>query len=234
VLIDSDLSQATVVFDLDGTLVDTAPDLTAATNHALATLGLAPLSVPELRPYIGHGSNAMIAAGLRLADTLVGEHELKQLHELFLDFYATNVAVASRPYEGIPELLAALTVAGARLAVCTNKIERLSKLLLSKLALADKFAAIAGRDTFPVCKPAAGHLLGAIALAGGRKERAVMVGDSEVDFATAEAAGIPAIGVTFGYTLSPVRDLAGRIAIGAVIDHYREFPSALARVLPRA
>jgi phosphoglycolate phosphatase len=233
VLIDSDLGQATVVFDLDGTLVDTAPDLAAATNHALATLGLAPLSVAALRPYIGHGSKAMIAAGLRLADTLVGEHQLKELHEHFLDFYAGNVAVASRPYEGIPELLAALTAAGARLAVCTNKLEGLSKLLLSELALADKFSAIAGRDTFPEYKPAAGHLLGAIALAGGHKERAVMVGDSEVDFATAEAAGIPAIGVTFGYTLMPVRDLVERFTIAAVIDHYREFPSALARALPR-
>jgi phosphoglycolate phosphatase len=233
VLIDTDLSQATVVFDLDGTLVDTAPDLTAATNHALATLGLAPLSVPELRPYISHGSKAMIAAGLRLADTSVSEHGLQELHERFLDFYAGNVAVASRPYEGIPKLLAALTAAGARLAVCTNKIEQLSKLLLKELDLAERFAAIAGRDTFPVCKPAPGHLLGAIALAGGRSERAVMVGDSEVDFATAEAAGIPAIGVTFGYTPRPLRDLAGKIAIAAVIDHYREFPAALARVLSR-
>ena len=234
-LIDGDLTAATVVFDLDGTLVDTAPDLTAATNHALSPLGLKPLSVTALRPYIGHGSKAMIAAGLRLANISIGDQaELVRLHDRFLEFYAENAASASRPYDGIPELLEALSAAGARLAVCTNKIERLSKLLLRELALLDKFAAVAGRDTFAVCKPEPGHLLGAIALAGGRKERAVMVGDSEVDFATAEAAGIPVIGVTFGYTPRPVHELAREIAVAAVIDHYREFPSALARVLARA
>jgi phosphoglycolate phosphatase len=230
---DLDLSRTTVVFDLDGTLIDTAPDLAAATNHALAALGLAPLSVAELRPFIGHGSKAMIAAGLRLADAPVGELALAKLHDRFLEFYAGNVAVDSRPYEGVPELLGALIGAGARLAVCTNKIERLSRLLLRELALEDKFGAIAGRDTFAVCKPAAAHLLGAIALAGGKRERAVMVGDSEVDFATAHAAGIPAIGVTFGYTARPVRELAREVAPQAIIDHYREFALALAHVLPQ-
>jgi phosphoglycolate phosphatase len=230
---DLDLSQATVVFDLDGTLVDTAPDLAAATNHALADLGLPPLSVAELRPFIGHGSKAMIAAGLRLADASVGELTLARLHDRFLEFYADNVAVDSTPYEGVPELLVALLGAGARLAVCTNKFERLSRLLLRELALEDKFGAIAGRDTFAVCKPAAAHLLGVIALAGGNRQRAVMVGDSEVDFATAHAAGIPAIGVTFGYTVRPVRELEAELAPKAIIDHYREFAGALARVLPR-
>jgi phosphoglycolate phosphatase len=232
--LDLDLHRATIVFDLDGTLVDTAPDLAAATNHVLTPLGLAPLSVAALRPFIGHGSRAMIAAGLRFAEAAVDEKELAKLHDRFLEFYAGNVAVDSRPYDGVPELLEALIAAGARLAVCTNKIERLSKMLLRELALDAKFGAIAGRDTFAVCKPAAAHLLGAVALAGGSRERAVMVGDSEVDFATAAAAGIPAIGVTFGYTPRPVRELAREMALGAIIDHYREFPAALARVLPRA
>jgi phosphoglycolate phosphatase len=214
--LDFDADQATIVFDLDGTLVDTAPDLAAATNHALAAVGLAPLSVAALRPFIGHGSRAMIAAGLRLADAPVGERELTKLHDRFIEFYEGNVANGSRPYEGVPELLDALIAAGARLAVCTNKIERLSKLLLHELALAEKFGAIAGRDTFAVCKPAAAHLLGAIAAVGGHRERAVMVGDSEVDFATAEAARIPAIGVTFGYTPRPVRELAREMTLGAI------------------
>lgn len=226
-----DLGQSTIVFDLDGTLIDTAPDLTAATNHALAALAVEAVSVAELRPFIGHGSKAMIAAGLRLKGSRVGEHELLRLHDRFLEFYADNVAVSSEPYEGVRELLNALMAAGARLAVCTNKVERLSRLLLSELGLAHRFAAIAGRDTFEVCKPAADHLIGAIALARGRADRAVMVGDSEVDFATAQAAQVPAIGVTFGYSPRPVRQLAQAMGLGAVIDHYREFPSALARVL---
>jgi phosphoglycolate phosphatase len=231
--LDLDLGHVTIVFDLDGTLIDTAPDLAAATNHALGAVGLEPVSVAELRPYIGHGSKAMIAAGLRLKGRPVGEHELTHLHDHFLEFYAGNVAVDSRPYEGVLELLDALSAAGARLAVCTNKVERLSKLLLAELGLADRFGAIAGRDTFDVCKPAAGHLIGTIALARGRPDRAVMVGDSEVDFATAEAAQVPAIAVTFGYSPRPVRALAQAMGLDAVIDHYREFPSALARVLAR-
>src|SRR5262249_35514913 len=161
------LSDATIVFDLDGTLVDTAPDLTAATNHALASAGLHPISIAELRPFIGHGAKAMIDAGLRLREKTLTEGELAQLYSRFLAFYADNVAVASRPFEGIPELLDQLQGAGARLAVCTNKLEQLSKLLLSALGLASRFAVIAGRDTFDVFKPAPGHLIRTIETAGG-------------------------------------------------------------------
>jgi phosphoglycolate phosphatase len=222
-----DLTDTTIVFDLDGTLVDTAPDLTAATNHALGLLGLAPITVAQLHPFIGHGSRAMIDAGLRLRGAVAVEDELTSLHDRFLEFYADNVAVDSRPFEGVPELLDMLLAAGARLAVCTNKIERLSKLLLRELALETKFGAIAGRDTFAMFKPAPGHLIGTIEMAGGRADRAVMVGDSEVDIATAAAANVPSIGVTFGYTPRPVRELRP----DAVIDHYREFPAALEKVL---
>lgn len=226
-----DLTGTTIVFDLDGTIVDTAPDLLAATNHALGLVRLEPVTISELHPFIGRGSKAMIEAGLRFRGTSVGEAESRRLHEAFLAFYADNVAVDSRPFEGVPELLAALADAGAKLAVCTNKYEGLSKLLLAQLRLADRFAAIAGRDTFPVCKPDAGHLTGTIGLAGGRVDRAVMVGDSEVDFATAQAAGVPAIGVTFGYTPRPVRELAPEFGVGAVIDHFGQFMPALRSVL---
>jgi phosphoglycolate phosphatase len=222
-----DLTDTTIVFDLDGTLVDTAPDLAAATNHALGLLGLAPITIAQLHPFIGHGSKAMIDAGLRLHDVAVTADELTRLHERFLEFYADNVAVGSRPFEGVPELLDALLAGGARLAVCTNKVEALSKLLLRALALDGKFRAIAGRDTFAMFKPAPGHLLGTIEMAGGRGDRAVMVGDSEVDITTAAAAHVPSIAVTFGYTPRPVRELGP----DAVIDHYREFPAALEKVL---
>jgi phosphoglycolate phosphatase len=222
-----DLSDTTIVFDLDGTLVDTAPDLAAATNHALGLVGLAPITIDQLHPFIGHGSKAMIDAGLRLHDMEVSGDELTRLHDQFLVFYADNVAVGSRPFEGVPDLLDTLLASGARLAVCTNKVEALSKLLLRQLELDVKFGAIAGRDTFAMFKPAAGHLLGTIAMVGGRADRAVMVGDSEVDIATAAAARVPSIGVTFGYTPRPVAEFGP----GAVIDDYREFPAALAKVL---
>lgn len=225
-----DLTGITIVFDLDGTIVDTAPDLTSATNHALGLAGAAPITVQELHPFIGQGSKAMIDAGLGFRGVRVSEAESQRLHEAFLAYYADNVAVGSRPFEGVPELLDALNGAGARLAVCTNKYEQLSRLLLVELKLADSFRAIAGRDTFPVCKPDPAHLTGAIGMAGGRADRAVMVGDSEVDIATAVAADIPSIGVTFGYTSRPIAELGP----GALIDHYREFPAALAKVLGSA
>src|SRR6188472_783772 len=122
-----DLSGTTIVFDLDGTLVDTAPDLTAATNHVLGLVGLAPITIDQLHPFIGHGSKAMIDAGLRLHDMAVSGDELTRLHDQFLVFYADNVAVGSRPFEGVPDLLDTLLACGARLAVCTNKVEALSK-----------------------------------------------------------------------------------------------------------
>jgi phosphoglycolate phosphatase len=226
-----ELAGTIIVFDLDGTLVDTAPDLTAATNHALSLKGLAPMTVAELHPFIGHGSFVMIEAGLRFRGVSVGREEIKRLHEHFLTFYAANIAVGSRPFEGIPELLDRLLGLGAQLAVCTNKLEGLSRTLLQALGLATRFGAIAGGDTFAVRKPSAGHLTGTIEMGGGRPDRAVMVGDSEVDFAAAKAAAVPAIGVTFGYTPRPVRELAPEFGVGAVIDHFGEFMPALERIL---
>jgi phosphoglycolate phosphatase len=221
------LSDATIVFDLDGTLVDTAPDLAAATNHALAFAGLKPMTVAELRPFIGYGSRVMLDAGLRHYGLTLHEPELSGLHERFFAFYADHVAVMSRPYQGVREVLESLRRAGARLAVCTNKYEHLSRTLLRQLDLEPLFATIAGRDTFPVCKPDPGHLTGTIARAGGRIERAVMVGDSEIDIATAKAAQVPSIAVSFGYTPRPVRDFGP----DSIIDDYREFMAALANLL---
>lgn len=225
-----DLTGTTIVFDLDGTLIDTAPDLAAATNHVLAHKGLRPVALPEIHPLIGHGSKAMIEAGLRVHGASVGETELTRLHDMFLEFYAANVAVGSRPFEHIPELIDVLQRQGAVLAVCTNKVERLSKLLLASLGLDHHFACIAGRDTFDVFKPDAGHLLKTIAAAGGRADRAVMVGDSDTDITTARNARVPCIAVTFGYTPVPVTQLGADL----VIEHYRDFLPALTQVLGAA
>ncbi len=224
-----DLTDATIVFDLDGTLVDTAPDLAAATNHVFGQIGLAPVAPRDLHPFISRGSRVMIEEGLRLHGVTKSEDAITELHKLVLPYYAENVAVLSRPFDGIPELLDTLSQSGARLAVCTNKFEALSKALLQQLGVDHRFAVIAGRDTFDVFKPAPGHLIRTIEMAGGRPDRAVMVGDSEVDIATAAAAGVPSIGVTFGYTPRPI----GEFNPGAVIDHYREFLPALAKVLPQ-
>ena len=126
----------TVVLDVDGTLVDTAPDLAAAANHVFEQIGLAPIPPQALHPFISRGSRAMIEAGLRLHGVGKPEAEVTRLHELFFPYYAANVAALSRPFEGVPDVLDALLKKGARLAVCTNKFEALSRSLLEQLGLA--------------------------------------------------------------------------------------------------
>ncbi len=212
----------TLVFDLDGTLVDTAPDLVAAANHVLGHVGLPPVDAQSLRPYIGHGARYMIDRAT--ADANLSEAEREELLARFMDYYGAHIAVGSRPFEGAVDALERFQAAGAKLAVCTNKREGMSRQLLDTLDLSRYFAAIAGRDTLPTSKPHPGHLLGTIGLAGGEAARAVMIGDSKVDIATAKAAGVPVIAVSFGYTDTPIRDFDP----DAVIDHYRELAPAIA------
>ena len=219
----------TVAFDLDGTLVDTAPDLIGATNHTLAMIGLGPVPGEAIRAVVSYGARRMIESGLEWHGAQRPQTDVDALLEHFLTFYADNIAVDSRPYPAVTETLHALTARGARLAVCTNKREDLSRLLLHRLGLAPQFAAICGRDTFPVCKPHPDHLRRTIAEAGGVAGNAVMVGDSDTDLNTARAAGIPFIGVSFGYTAVPMRDLGPDV----LIDHYDDFHAALDALMPR-
>ena len=159
----------------------------------------------------------------------MAEDERSRLHEDFLAHYAAHIADGSRPFEGIPELLDRLADAGARLAVCTNKYERLSRELLAELGPGRQFGAIAGRDTFAMCKPEAGHLTGTIDMAGGRPNARSWSATARSTSPPRKAAGIPAIGVTFGYTPRPVRERCARMGVAEVIDHYREFVPALER-----
>jgi len=217
----------TLVFDLDGTLIDTAPDLIRATNHVIVGDGLEPMPPEALRPWISYGARRLIEVALSARGANRSTDQVDTLLAGFLNHYEHNIAIESRAFAGLERVLDTATAAGARLAVCTNKREHLSRILLTELGLAQRFAAIAGRDTFPVCKPHPDHLLGAIRLAGGDPARAVMVGDSDVDVATAKAARLPVIAVTFGYTSIPIAELAA----DAVIDHYDEFLPALAGIL---
>jgi phosphoglycolate phosphatase len=223
------MQSLTIAFDLDGTLVETAPDLVRATNHALGLVGLAPVAPSALRGFISFGARAMIEHGLRLHARAMPATEVDRLLERFLMHYAANIAAESHAYPGLAEALAQLARRGARLVVCTNKQEQLSRQLLDALGLLSRFAAVAGRDTFPVFKPHPGHLVGAIRLAGGDPRQAIMVGDSATDIKTARAAGVPFIGVPFGYTDVPIRELAPDI----VIEHYAELEAAVDRVRSR-
>jgi phosphoglycolate phosphatase len=217
----------TLVFDLDGTLVDTAPDLIAAANHVLQAEGLATVAAEEVRDQISFGARAMIAKGLAIRRAARTTGEVDRLLVDFLAHYEANIARHSRPFPHVLDVLRAARDRGSRLAVCTNKREGLSRLLLGELGMLDLFDAVAGRDTFAVHKPHPEHLLGAIRLAGGDAAHAIMVGDSDTDISTARAANVPSIAVTFGYTDVPVT----RLNPTAVIDHYRDFEGAMMRVL---
>ncbi len=214
----------TIVFDLDGTLVDTAPDLVAATNHVLEHMGLPAVGEESLRPLIGYGARYMVEHAIGPAAKTLTDAQHEALLERFLDYYGRNIAVGSRPFEGTVDALRSFERQGAKLAVCTNKMEGMSRSLLDALDLTHFFAAIAGRDTLATFKPHPDHLLGTIALAGGVPARAVMIGDSRVDVETAKAAAVPVIAVSFGYTDTPVAELKP----DAVIDHYRELEPAIA------
>jgi phosphoglycolate phosphatase len=214
----------TLVFDLDGTLVDTAPDLIGATNHAISSLGLGPADPARQRRMVSFGARRMIEDALTDAcHTLVGD-SLEPLHQMFLQHYEGNIARHSRVFESVGQELERLKLAGARLAVCTNKRESLSHQLLSEVGLLPLFDAIAGIDTLGRCKPHGSHVLGTVRLAGGDPARAVMIGDSENDIKSARAAGVPVIACDFGYSDPPVETFQP----DALISHFRDFPAALA------
>ena len=221
------LSGATLVFDLDGTLVDTAPDLIGTLNHILGIHALPAVSPEQFRPFISLGARHMLVEGLKLAGEARSDVQLDGLLAQFLDHYANNIADESRPYPNIVEVLDEASRGGAILAVCTNKREDHSRTLLRSLGLHDHFAAIIGRDTLDVCKPDPRHLTETIARAGGRRNRAIMIGDSATDVDTAIAAGVPVVAVSFGYSETPVHTLGADI----VIDDYAELTALLPGLL---
>jgi phosphoglycolate phosphatase len=217
----------TLVFDLDGTLVDTAPDLIAATNHLMAGMGRAAVDEAVLRPQVSHGALAMIKAAIGPDAASWPEERLYPLFDQFISYYQSHIAVESRPFPGMLAALDACAGQGHILAVCTNKRESLARQLLESLDMDRRFAAIAGRDTFPVHKPDPAHLLGTIELAGGAATRAIMIGDSGVDVKTAKAANVPVIAVSFGYSEPPVQHFDPDI----MLDHYDDFAAALERLV---
>ena len=217
------LQHTTIVFDLDGTLVDTAPDLTNALNDVLVRRGHAPVPGEAVRACVGHGARAMIEEALRRVGA---DGDLDRMLAEFLEHYAANIAAESRPYPGAVTALESLAAEGATLAVCTNKREHPSRKLLQELDLSRFFSGLAGRDTFTVSKPDPGHLLGTIELAGGPR-RAVMIGDSDIDVTTANAARVPIVLARFGYG-PPPRD--GTRA-DASIDHFDELQPLLRSLL---
>lgn len=213
----------TVIFDLDGTLVDTAPDLTAALNAVLARAGRGAVPINDVRHMVGRGARFLIEKAMAASGPPADAADVSDMVLHFLEHYDANIAVASRPFERAEAVVRQLSARGHRLGVCTNKPEALTLKLLGQLHLRDLFPVILGADSRPYRKPDPRHLLDTIAGLGGRKESAVLVGDSETDVNTAKAAGVPVIAVSFGYTETPVHELGADM----VIDHFDELERAL-------
>ncbi|MCJ2050462.1 phosphoglycolate phosphatase [Methylobacterium sp. J-070] len=218
------------VFDLDGTLAETAGDLIGTLNVLMKREGLAELPLSQARGLIGAGAKALIRRGFEAEGRALSAEDHDRLFDAFIAHYGDHLADTSHLYPGVVEALDALEAAGFRLAVCTNKYEGQSVDLLRILGIGHRFAAICGRDTFPHYKPDPRHLTDTIARAGGDPARAVMVGDSRTDIDTAKAAGIPVVAVTFGYTDRPV----GELGPDRVIEHFAQLPEAVDALVPVA
>jgi len=214
----------TVIFDLDGTLVDTSPDLTAALNAVLTAAGRKPLPEIEVRHLVGRGARVLIERGMAATGEPADEALVPKLFQDFLDYYGAHIADRSKPFPGAEKAVRRLAADGHPLGICTNKPEALSFKLMDALRLRSLFPVILGADSQPYRKPDPRHLLDTIAKLGGDRSDAVLVGDSETDVKTARAAGVPIVLVSFGYTEIPVRELGA----DAVIDHFDRLDAAFA------
>ena len=221
------MSASLVVFDLDGTLIDTAHDLVASLNHTIGLEGLEPITYDDLTYLVGHGGTVMIQRAFSLRGREISDDDLQRMLGIFVDHYADAMPGVSVPYPGLIEAMDRLAAAGYRLAVCTNKMEGLARRLVDGLGLTARFAAITGGDTFAVRKPDAEHLLGTIRLADADPLRTVMIGDSLNDILVARNAGIPSIGVPFGYSDVPIESLTPT----TIIAHFDDLTPELVESL---
>lgn len=218
-----------IVFDLDGTLVDSAPDLIGALNYVLGREGLPPVPLASARNMIGAGARALIERGLEREGRTVTPQQMKGFTDDFLAYYSEHIADGSQVFEGVDEALDELAASGFRFAICTNKFEALAKRLVDKLGMTSRFVAICGPDTFGVQKPDPAFLRQTVALAGGAIDSAIMVGDSGTDIGVAKRAGVPVIAVSFGYTPVAIETLEPDY----LIAHMSELSNAVAEITAR-
>lgn len=219
--------QKSVIFDLDGTLVDTAPDLWRATNHCLALRGRRDVTLDEVRAFVGHGARKLIARGLAATGELLDAREIEVLYGEFVAYYSANIAVGSTPFPGCVALLDRLKAEGISLGICTNKLEGLSVRLIDALGLDAYFDAIVGPDTIGIAKPDPAPYREALRRLAGQDGRSLLIGDTETDVLTARAAGVPIIGVTFGYTPTPIEEFKPDALISDFGDAFEPILAAL-------
>ena len=226
---DHDLAGLTIVFDLDGTLVDSAPDLMATLNRQLVLHGLPEVPMSSARHLVGHGAKALLVHGFAEAGATWDEARAPDLFDAFIDDYLDHIADATLPFEGVVETLDRLAARGAILCVATNKRTDLSLALIAALDLGRHFRVVMGPDAVSARKPDGAHLREAVIAAGGDPARAIMVGDSATDTGAARNAPMPCVVVSFGYTEIPPAELGGDI----VIDRFSDLDAAIDRLRPR-
>lgn len=212
-----------VCLDLDGTLIDSAPDIAAALNRRLAAAGLGPLSLAAITRMIGDGAKVLLTRGFAAAGRPLSDAALDAEAEAYIDDYERNALIETRLYPGVPEALAALSEAGHTLAVVTNKPAGATRIVLEALGLAGLFETVAGGDSFAVRKPDPGHLLGALAALGIPPAQAVMVGDHRNDLLAARGAGVASVYAAFGYG---EEDHVG-LGAAAAIDRFADLPGVV-------
>lgn len=215
-----------VVFDLDGTLVDTAPDLTAALNHVLPRVDRGPVRVADVRSMVGQGLRRLIERALTATGGIPDDADIEAMFEDAFRYYAAHLTDRSVPFPAATDVLDHLVAAGVTLGVCTNKPTALSERLLSELDLTKYFDAILGGDSVAVKKPGAEHLLTTLERMNARADEAVMIGDSQADIDAARAADVAVVAVSYGYTLVPASELGA----DAIIDTLSDLPETLARL----
>jgi phosphoglycolate phosphatase len=216
-----------LIFDLDGTLVDTAPDLLGALNAILAREGRRTVEYADLRHLVGFGAGTMMTEAFKMTGEAASEARVAELVDDYVAHYRANIAVKSRPFPGVDATLAGLRGGGARLGVLTNKPQELTDLLLPALSLDHHFSAVYGAGRMSYTKPDARIFHDVVAAMGGAGSGAIMIGDSATDVATARAAGAPVILLSYGYTPEPAHTLGA----DAVTDDFAEIPGLIERLL---
>ncbi len=218
------MTNKTLIFDLDGTLIDTAPDLLDSLNHSLNIAGIEQADPSRLRGFVGHGARVMIERAFEAQNKPLSDSLLDELFGVFLKHYAGNMPGKSRPFDGVLDTISRFQEAGYVLAICTNKLESLATNLIGALQLNQHFAAIVGADTFTFRKPDPRHLTETIRLVGGDPKRSVLVGDSSTDINTGLAANVPVVAVDFGYSDKHVQTYGPT----RIISHFDELTTAMA------
>lgn len=217
----------TFVFDMDGTLADTKADLLPALNRAIIPHGLEPMSANAIGHTAGKGARAMIQRAFEYQDTKLDEQLHDELFKVFLADYEENVATNTRLFDGAQTVINELEAQGQILAICSNKMEHLAVKFLQELALDQHFSAVLGGNSLDYRKPDPRHLIETIKRAGGRHEKAIMIGDSVTDIDAAKNANIPVIAVDFGYSERPVHEYEP----DAVISHYDQLLMSAAKII---